>query len=602
MESGVYYFLKGDEEVNSFTRGVLYGFSLVVLNGILSMFVFREASEMGAGFVGFLLAGVFFLKREKVGEILTCGFSGLFSMFFFQIAFAIFIFPNILVYVGGFFGTMVALAIALLTRDRQFKRWRFNMVEEYEVFDRGLKIKMLIYALVTAISFAYLVLCDAAGVSVVIFALLQGVMLYFIVPEKRRLLWLIPIGVLCLNSFLSANEIWRVPNFIVCILLYACMFVPVNRKDVTVKFFAETFERLFAPLATVVKPFEWFTDMTEGKKGYVKRGAIALIISLAVVGVLCGVLSSADMVFSHSIDNIQESFGDILSVKTLWKIVAGIGVGVYLFGIVYNAYVDCDVEKKEMKVKGDLLIITCVMLSALAVYTIFVVIQFKYLFCGSELPYGLNVTEYARRGFFELLGLTCVNIAAILIVTKLTEHVRGKKAVFVKSMNMYLCVVTVVLLVSSFYRMWLYNETDGLTRLRFLVFGFLAFELIGLILTFFYIAKPKFNIVLVYGALALLYYMVLNVVPMDAVVAKNQVDRYLSGEREELDYVWTLSIDAAGEVDRVRNETIYYEMELRAEDWLKDEYELIKAEDNDWRSFNLSEHKLCGICEGNLEK
>lgn len=588
--------------MNSFTKGVLYGFTLVMLAGVISGIVDSENLCVAVGFVVFLFAGIHFLKKDKIGDILTCGFSGLFSMFFFQIVLAVFMLPEILVYVGGFFGTMVALAISLLTIGRQFKIWRSNAVEEYEVFDRRLKIKMLIYALITAMSFTYLVLAENAGISVFVFAIAQAVMLYFVVPEKKRLLWLIPIGVLCLNSFISANEIWRVPNVILCIVLYALMFTPVNVKDVTLRFLGETAERLFAPICTAVKPFEWALDMTEGRKGYVKRGAIAIIISAVCVCALSAVLSSADMIFSHSVGEVLENFMDIFSVKTVWKIVFGMVAGIYLFGIVYNAYVDYDTEPRQVKIKGDMFIISCVMLSVLAVYTIFVVIQFRYLFSGSELPYGLNVTEYARKGFFELLGLTGVNIAGILAVTKLTEHVTGKKEVFIKIMNMYLCAVTVVLLVSSFYRMWLYNETDGLTRLRFLVFGFLAFEFLGLIITFFYIAKPKFNIVMIYGVLALGYYLLLNVIPMDAIVAKNQVDRYLSGEREELDYVWTLSIDAAGEVERLRNKTIYYEMEVKAKYWLKDQCEDILEEDNSWRSFNLSEYKLCGICESNLAK
>lgn len=602
MEGSVYYFVKGDEYVNDFLRGVIYGLSLVVLNGVISGFVCNETVAIVAGFLSFLIAGVFFLKREKIGEILTCGFSGLFSMFFFQIGLALFILPDITAYMGGFFGTMVALAISLLTMKRPIKMWRCSEVEEYDVFDIRLKIKLLVYMAITAISFSYLVLADNAGVSVVLFAILQCVMLFFIVPEKKRLLWCVPIIILCLNPFISANEIWHVPNFIICVVLYAFMFVPFNIKDVTLHFLGEAAERLFAPMQTIITPFEWLGDMTKGKKGYVKRGAVALVISLVFVGILSAVLSGADMVFSRGVDNLMGNITDIFSAEVLWKAVCGVAVGIYLFGIMYNAYVDYDVERREVKLKGDVLIIACVMLSSLAVYTIFVVIQFKYLFCGAELPYGLDVTEYARKGFFELLGLTGVNIAAILTVTKLTEHTTGKKAVFIKTMNMYLCAVTVVLLASSFYRMWLYNETDGLTRLRFMVFGFLAFELVGLIITFVYIAKPKFNIVMIYASLALCYYLVLNVVPMDAIIAKNQADRYLKGERDEIEYVLTLSADAASEVKRVYKNSRDYETELDAKYWLKDRCAEIDEEANGWRSFNLSKYKLCEIYRGHLEK
>ena len=54
-------------------------------------------------------------------------------------------------------------------------------------------------------------------------------------------------------------------------------------------------------------------------------------------------------------------------------------------------------------------------MSVLAVYTIFIVIQFKYLFSGGVLPNGLNYSEYARRGFFELVVLSVLNIALISV-------------------------------------------------------------------------------------------------------------------------------------------------------------------------------------------
>ena len=306
------------------------------------------------------------------------------------------------------------------------------------------------------------------------------------------------------------------------------------------------------------------------------------------MGILSAVLSSADMVFSHSVGNILEHFSDIFAIEAIWKIIIGAMVGIYLFGIVYNAYVEYDVEPRDVKIKGDVFIISCVMLSVLAVYTFFVIIQFRYLFAGSQLPYGLNVTKYARKGFFELLALTGVNIAAILIVTKITEHTEGKAALFIKTINMYLCAVTVVLLASSFYRMWLYNETDGLTRLRFLVFGFLAFELIGLVITFFYIVKPRFNIVMVYGAIALCYYLVLNLVPMDSIIAKNQVDRYLKGERDELSYVFTLSADAASEMKRAYDKSEDKEFKDAVLDWVK--LKTGNSDNADWRSCNISEY------------
>jgi uncharacterized membrane protein len=92
---------------------------------------------------------------------------------------------------------------------------------------------------------------------------------------------------------------------------------------------------------------------------------------------------------------------------------------------------------------------------------------------------------YARRGFFELIFLTGVNIAFILLTVWLTKAQKSRAANLTKILCLYLCAITVILLISSFYRMWLHGYDDGLTRMRFLVFGFLIFEFIGLIFTFF---------------------------------------------------------------------------------------------------------------------
>ncbi|MBQ8540683.1 MAG: DUF4173 domain-containing protein [Clostridia bacterium] len=587
-------------------KGIIYATSLVMVNRLILSFNMQQVAFWA--FVIFFLVGAGYLATSRsLGRMFGCGFTALFALVPIDLIIGLeeSFYPSdwFEVYMYGFFGTMVAVLASYMLIETGVSEKLLNKMQEKggkmqenEIFSKSLKFKMLIYAALTALSFACLVLADGAGVSVFVFIALQAVMLSFVVTEKKKLLWLIPMGVLCLNSFLSANTIWRVPNFIVCVVLFGLMFTPLNIKNVTLGFFVDIAERVCAPLIDLTTPVSWFFEITEGKKGYVKRGAIAAAISLACVIVLCAVLSSADMVFLHGVEDFTDYFSGIFTAKTLWKIALGILAGLYLFGVVYNSYFTYDKDDKEFKIKGDLLIIACVMLSVLAVYTIFVVIQFKYLFAGGTLPYGLNVTEYARKGFFELLGLTGVNLAAILIVTKLTEHIKGKRAVFVKAINMYLCAVTVVLLASSFYRMQIYNETDGLTRLRFLVFGFLAFELIGLLATFFYIAKPKFNIVMVYGALALCYYMVLNVVPMDAIVAKNQVDRYLSGQRNETIYVRTLSIDAAEEIARIYHESADPIAIQNAEKWIEEKQAEAKRLDNGWRSFNLSRERLYKIC------
>ncbi|MFN2910850.1 DUF4153 domain-containing protein, partial [Escherichia coli] len=60
-----------------------------------------------------------------------------------------------------------------------------------------------------------------------------------------------------------------------------------------------------------------------------------------------------------------------------------------------------------------------------------------------------------------------------------------------------------------------------------------------------------FHMVSVYLAIGLVYYTLLNVVPMDYMIAKNQIDRYLSAKGNGIAYTLTLSDDAAPQVKRL---------------------------------------------------
>jgi hypothetical protein len=176
-----------------------------------------------------------------------------------------------------------------------------------------------------------------------------------------------------------------------------------------------------------------------------------------------------------------------------------------------------------------------------------------------------------------------------LITVNLTRFKQGLWARITKFLSGYLCAVTLVLLASSFYRMWLYSSGDGLTRLRLLVFGFLIFEAIGLIITFFYIKKPNFNIAGVYLAIGLVYYLLLNMVPIDSLIAKNQIDRYFNHHPQGIEYIMTLSPDAAPQINRLLTsegvDTQTRQLARMYFDRLEARY---GAAAPDWREYNLS--------------
>lgn len=458
--------------------------------------------------------------------------------------------------------------------------------------ERSLKIKSLWYLLISAFSFSYLILLERAGLSVPIFVIIQFVELYFLVPRKKPLLIFIPIFILSLNSFISASGIWRITNFFAAVLLYSVMELWIT-CDLSIKeepsgFISPIIKNIFKPFKFFAIPFKCLSKI----KGYTNmsvRILIGILIAIPCLAFILAMLSSADQIFSHHVLSFFSAIFENLNFSVIIKMLFGFVVGFYLFGLVYSMYQPKDQKIVDSKKRtGDLIILLILHVSILLIYTVFVSIQFKYLFAGrGDLPYGLTYMGYARQGFFQLIFLTGLNVFLILITIRLTKEKSGKWAGLIKISCGYLCAVTMILLISSFYRLWLYNMDSGLTRLRFLVFGFLIFEAIGLAFTFFYIIKPKFNIVAVYSLIGLIYYLILNVVPIDAVVAKNQIDRLTETGEADVKYAVTLSVDAASQISRLLQNDNQNIREL-AQNYFKENREYYNNSPKYWRQWNLS--------------
>ncbi|MGL4606325.1 MAG: DUF4153 domain-containing protein [Eubacteriaceae bacterium] len=475
--------------------------------------------------------------------------------------------------------------------------------------EKLLKIKLLLYLLVSAFSFIYLILLELPGLSVPIFILIQFIALFFLIPKKKPLFTFIPIFILGLNSFISGNNIWRLSNFIIITLLYSVMLMIADKnftfKDTTLKFMGTLSKNVIRPFSFFIIPIQWIRSITNGRTQRLLMILSGIAISIPCLLAIILLLSSADQIFAKSVSKIYLGLGSSLDFLSLIKIPLGFLIGFYLFGIIYSIYqpkpFQNTVATFEPKKKKDLTIINIVLCSILIVYTLFAVIQFKYLFANSNsLPYGLTYTDYARRGFFELLFLSGINLLLIFLTLKLSGNNTSFWAKCSKVFSSYLCLITFMLLGSSFYRMWLYNQDNGLTRLRFLVLGFLIFEAIGLVFTFIYIMKPKFNIIAVYLCISLSYYLVLNIIPIDSIIAKNQIDRYFETGKGDLDYTLSLSTDAASQISRLL-QSPDKNVRIEAENYFAYNTKTSDDHDSQWQQINLSVEKCRLIYQTNLK-
>ena len=493
--------------------------------------------------------------------------------------------------------------------------------------DDKIKIRLALYGAISGATYIYLMMAPNPGISVPVFIIIQFVCLYLILKNKKQiknprgLLVMIPIFMVSLNHFISANNMWRATNFFVVIFLYSLMFLMLNGKlsfkTIDIKGFVAAVANIFEPVFNFAVPFKWIAERSKDKEKtlLIKRILIGVVITIPCAVFLTMMLSSADMVFYNNFVSLNRWFADSLNIFYLIKLIYGIFVGLYLFGHLYSAFSEEETKgvisinnDEIIKFKGDIIVLNILLVSILTIYSIFIVIQFKYLFSSGVLPYGLNYADYARRGFFELIFLSVLNIVLILTVTYLLKDKiyceKTKWAVFTKFMLVYLCILTGILLVSSYYRMSLYDGAYGFTRLRIIVYLFLIFEAVGLAATLIYIMKHSFNILAVYTAVAVAFYLTLNLVKIDDIIAKRNIDMYFAGQTESLDmdYLMTLSSDAAPQIIRLLDKNVEFGIRNNARIYLEDKNELYNDMEYSWRSYNLSVEKTKKLLSENSKK
>ncbi len=454
------------------------------------------------------------------------------------------------------------------------------------------QVKPLLYFLITMILYYFLVLPFESGLGVVVYYLIQMLMFYDLLRDKRVFLIFGAIFLLSLNYYFSYFVVFHILNRLAIFALYCFAGVLLSNQLNLSKEFSFIFKSIINGIANFfhidLLIGSLFKKENKNQKIF-KSMLIGLIFSIPVVIFVLLLLTEADSVFSLFVDQFLNYF--YFDLK-LYDWLFSLGAGLFFFGT-YISIVDPHENKIDFKMISfqiEPVIINVVLSITLIVYSLFVFIQFKYLFAQAGLPAGITYSEYAVRGFMELVVLTVFNVVLIILSRRFTKNQMSKSVRFNKLLLHSLCTITLILLASSLVRMNMYTQNYGLTRLRLIVYIFLIFEAIGLLITYYFIERDRLNLTIVYFSLAVVYYVVLNVMPIDRIVARNLVDRYLNHKQNDIEYVLQLSLDVAPEIESLFNDPkmgnrakyflvnkLHYVEENRNEGWIYNNYSVDQA-------------------------
>lgn len=232
----------------------------------------------------------------------------------------------------------------------------------------------------------------------------------------------------------------------------------------------------FGALSLVFGDVQW-SALTAGRERSRQVVAVStgLLIAVPLLLIFGGLLVSADAVFQSIVDNLFN-----LDIDQLMSHAFTIGVWSWLVaGFLRQTFLSKEIAPASSAPVFSLGAIEIgTALGALNVlFFAFVVVQFRYFFGGAEAirtTINLTYSEYARRGFFEL-----VQVAALALPTLLLAHhlLKKENRSGVRAFNM-LAAITIgllfIIMISAVTRMKLYTDEFGLTELRLYTTAFMG--------------------------------------------------------------------------------------------------------------------------------
>ena len=341
--------------------------------------------------------------------------------------------------------------------------------------------------------------------------------------------------------------------------------------------------------------------LTSGKKERDSRRALVLAAgacgALALVALLLPILASADALFAAATADlrafIQEHF-----TTALWKLLWGLVLTPFVFGLLVSLRLPQPLAgpaaEKSPRADGLLFV---VMLAALDVlYLLFLAVQSAGLFGGPDYlaARGISYADWARGGFFQMVGVTVLNLAVLLPALTLSRR-EGQAWKVLRLLSAVLAAESLVLLASACWRMTLYVTAYGLSFKRLMTYWGMAMMALFLLTALYKTRRPDFSFCRAAFPLALALWLVINCVPADYLVAKNQVDRYLSGESAAIDaeyLLYDLSYDTLSQLNRLDGNLICQDWQnggqRRLSVLISQRRAEAAAECSDWHTWSLS--------------
>lgn len=278
-----------------------------------------------------------------------------------------------------------------------------------------------------------------------------------------------------------------------------------------------------------------------------------LLLAIPVVAVLAGLLAAADMVFADRLKDLLSVFNierlpEYVFRMTYILVLTFLFTGVFLHALL-PAREAPRPDSRQPVVKPFLGWTEAVIIlgAVVLLFGFFVGLQFRYLFGGEAniTAAGYTYSEYARRGFSELVAVAVLSLLLTLTLGSIARREGRTQRTLFTVLKVVLLALVLVILGSALQRLLLYEQAYGFTRLRtytLIFIPWLALLLLAAIGLEVSDRSGRFGLALMVAVVG--FGLTVAVWNVDGFIARQNIERGIQGEELDRAYLGELSADA----------------------------------------------------------
>ncbi len=296
-------------------------------------------------------------------------------------------------------------------------------------------------------------------------------------------------------------------------------------------------------------------------RGIIGWGALGLLMA-GIPTLVVILLLSYDEGFSGIIDQILDAAFTLLSVRGVFRQINNVGfgllVGFLLFGAMLggravaerarakaaaqasdDAPAEAPASRRDGAHVAPVALMAALLTPVMAVYVIFFISQWDYYvsaFTGVR-PEELTFAHYAREGFFQLVIVAMINAylglcAALFSRRRPADPDRPRRNRTHPVIRIYLALLslmTLVLIATALSKMILYVGTYGMSHKRVYATWLMLLLAVAFVALLLRQLWARMNLTSVLAAVFLVFFLVLSLVPVDALIVRYNVNAALDG-------------------------------------------------------------------------